>query len=246
MQDIGAALFRILDHGAELDAVENAALLADALGPVESRARRIHFHRDGNDEQNRRQKDEEENREEKIEDALEEEPKLGNVAAVEGYGGKLPDVLDWAVPGQSVVHVGNDAQIDAVDAGLFEHVLHEFAFARRGEENLIYKHRARMLKESINGADNFSGGRRETGRSSGKVNESFEGVTEMADALKVMAQGVRLRPGADDEHIAGAHAAVVTVIEKEPIHEPAQAEKERHQYQVLSTMLRGMSWAWTT
>ena len=49
----------------------------------------------------------------------------------------------------------------------------------------------------------------------------------MADALEVMAQGVRLRPGADNEHIAGAHAAVEAVIEQKAIDQPAQAEKQR-------------------
>ena len=42
----GAPPFRVADHGAELDAAEDAALLADAVREVEDRARRIQL--DGN------------------------------------------------------------------------------------------------------------------------------------------------------------------------------------------------------
>ena len=71
------------------------------------------------------------------------------MAAVQGNGWKLADVFDGAVPGQAVVHVGNDAQIDAVGAGLFEHVLHQLALAGRGKEDLVDKQRARACWKRV-------------------------------------------------------------------------------------------------
>ena len=68
----------------------------------------------------------------------------------------------------------------------------------------------------------------------------------MPDALQVMAQGVRFRSGAHDQHIARAHPAVVAVIEQSAIHEPAQAEENATNPTVISTMLRGMSLACVT
>ena len=37
----------------------------------------------------------------------------------------------------------------------------------------------------------------------------------MADALEMVAQGMRLRSGADHEHVTRAYPAVVAVIEEE-------------------------------
>ena len=50
---VGAALLGVADHGAELDAAEDAALLADALGGVEDRARRIQLDGDGDRQKQR-------------------------------------------------------------------------------------------------------------------------------------------------------------------------------------------------
>ena len=77
------------------------------------------------------------------------------MTAVQGYGWKLPDVLDGAVPGQAVVHVGNDAQIDAMSPGLFEHRMNQLPFARRGEEDFVDKQGARMMEKTIDRADNL-------------------------------------------------------------------------------------------
>ena len=54
---------------------------------------------------------------------LKSSAELGHLAAVQRNGGKLADVLDGAVPGQAVVHIGNHAQVHAVGAGLLQHVL---------------------------------------------------------------------------------------------------------------------------
>ena len=102
-------------------------------------------------------------REQHVENALEQQPNLGHVAAVQRNGRKLADVLDGAVPGQAIVHFGNHAQVHAVDAGLFENILHELALARRGEENLIHKLLARMLEKRLERADHVAGFRRESG-----------------------------------------------------------------------------------
>ena len=59
------------------------------------------------------------------------EAEFGNLATMERNGRELADVLDGAVPGESVVEVGNHAEINAVHAGLSR--VHPERFrARRG------------------------------------------------------------------------------------------------------------------
>jgi hypothetical protein len=48
----------------------------------------------------------------------------------------------------------------------------------------------------------------------------------MPDALQVMAEGMRLRAGTDDEDIAGVDAALETAVEQEPIDQAAQTERK--------------------
>ncbi len=45
------------------------------------------------------------------------------MTAMQRNGGKLANVLDRAVPGQPVVHIGNHAKINAVDTCLIQHIL---------------------------------------------------------------------------------------------------------------------------
>ncbi len=71
------------------------------------------------------------------------------MAAVQGNGGKLADVLDGAVPGEAVVHIGNHAQVHAVPARPLQNFLHDAALAGSGEKNLIDKMLADILKERI-------------------------------------------------------------------------------------------------
>jgi hypothetical protein len=60
----------------------------------------------------------------------------------------------------------------------------------------------------------------------------------MPDALQVMAQGVRLGSGTDDEHIAGAHAAVEAAIDQHAVTNAAQAERDGDQTQRGSARCR--------
>ena len=153
--------------------------------------------------------------EDDIHGALEQQADLGHVAAVQRNGGKLADVLDRAVPGQAVVHIGNHAQIHAVRARLVQNILHNSAFAGSGKEDLIHKLLAGVLEERIERSHHIAGGGGETGTGAGKVDKALEGVAKVADALKMMAKRMRLRPGADDEHVAGAHAAVEAPVDEE-------------------------------
>ena len=67
------------------------------------------------------------------------------------------------------------------------------------------------------------------GRRAGKFDEALEGVAEVADALEVMTERVRFRAGADDEHVARAHAALESAVEQGAIDEAAQAKGDRDQ-----------------
>ena len=144
-------------------------------------------------------------------------------------GRKLADVFDGAVPRQAVVHVGNHAQIHAVNTGLIEDILHDAAFAGSGEEYLIYKMLAGVLEERIQRANYIAGGRCKAGTGIGKIDKAFEGIAKMPDALQVMAECMRLRPGAQDEHVASAHATVESPVDHHPVNQPPQAERNGHQ-----------------
>ena len=207
--------------------------LADALGRVEDRPMGVQLDGDGDDDAERA-KESRSSRTGKddIEHTLEDEAEFGNMAAVQGNGWKLADVFDGAVPGQAVVHVGNDAQIDAVHAGFLQHILDNAALARSGKKDFVDKLLARMLEERVEGADDVTAGRHHVRRGIAReFDEALEGVAEVADALKVMTQGVRFRPGADNEHIAGILAALESAIEQDAIDQAAQAQGNRDQNQ---------------
>ena len=80
------------------------------------------------------------------------------------------------------------------------------------------------------------------GQRAGELDEALERVAQMPDALQVMAERVRLRPGADDEHVARAQAAIEAPIEQNAI-TPAGAGPDAMVTSptVISTMLRGIS-----
>ncbi len=65
----------------------------------------------------------------------------------------------------------------------------------------------------------------------GKLDEAFEGVAEVANALQVMAEGMRFRAGAHNQDIARTHAALKAAVEHNPINQAAQAEGDDHQAQ---------------
>ena len=176
-----------------------------------------------------RKHDEQQTGEDDVEDALEEQAQLRHVAAVQRNGGELADILDGAVPGQAVVHVGNDAQIDAVLASLNQHVLNDLPLAGRGEEDLVHKVLAGVLEQSIESAHHFARGYGKAALRAGKIDEALERVAQVANALQVMAQRVGLGAGAHDENIARADAAVELAIEKNAIGKAAKAQGHGHQ-----------------
>jgi hypothetical protein len=45
----------------------------------------------------------------------------------------------------------------------------------------------------------------------------------------MMAQRMRLRAGAHDQHVARAHAALETAVDQHPVDQPPQAQRHRHQ-----------------
>ena len=102
-------------------------------------------------------------------------------------GWELADVLDRAVPGEAVVEVRDHAQIDAMHAGFLEDVLHDAALARGGEEDFVDELLAGVLEERFEGADDIAGRRDQPRRCAGEFNEALERVSEVTNALEMMA-----------------------------------------------------------
>ena len=72
-------------------------------------------------------------------------------------GRKLADVLDWAVPGQAVVKLGHNADIDTRLPRLAYDVHDNSGVAGCGEENLVRETLARQLQQLIDGAERIAG-----------------------------------------------------------------------------------------
>src|SRR5580698_622938 len=151
------------------------------------------------------------------------------MATVQRNGWKLADVFDGAVPGQAVVHVGHNAQIYAMDARLLQHRLNDAAISWGGEEYLVDKLLARILEEGIERSDNICRGGPEAGTGVGQIDEALEGVAQVTDALNMVTERVRLRPCADNEHVARANTAVKAAINKQAVDKPAQTERNGDQ-----------------
>src|SRR5437764_5919244 len=107
---------------------------------------------------------------------------------------KLPDVLNWAVPGQAIKHVWNDAKINAVHARQFQCTLHHAVLALRRKEYFIDKQRPSPLKQRVVRADDIHCPIRICRTGTGHLNKAFECITEMPDTLQVMTERMRFRP----------------------------------------------------
>ncbi len=166
-----------------------------------------------------------------IEDALEEQPQFRHLAAVQWDGGKLADVFDGTVPRHAVVHIGNNPKIHAMDARLIQRSLDDAALARGGKEYFIDKLLASLLKERIQRPNHIAFSRYRSGIGTGKLDETLERVTKVPDALHVLTQSMRLRPGADYEHVARAQAAVEAPMEHNAIHQPPETHRNSHHTQ---------------
>ena len=60
------------------------------------------------------------------------------------------------------------------------------------------------LEEGVERADHVARACGEARARAGKLDEALEGVAEVADAFEMMAEGVGLRPGSDDQNVAGS------------------------------------------
>jgi len=77
-------------------------------------------------------------------------------------GRKLADVFDCAVPGKSIVHIWNQAQIHAVGARLFEDIPDDTALTARGKKDFVHKPPADLQEKRVQRADHLAGVRRKT------------------------------------------------------------------------------------
>ena len=88
---------------------------------------------------------------------------------------------------------------------------------------------AGALEEGIERTDDVVGRSRHVACRTGKVDEAFEGVPEMLDAVEMVAKSLGLGPGADDEHVARVQTAVEAPIEEYAIDQPAQTQRNGDQ-----------------
>jgi hypothetical protein len=112
VQNLGPPAFGIGNHGAEFDAAEDPALFADPIRAIENRPGRIEHDATeitaiSGDRTKSATDDSSTSRM-----RLRNSPDHRGFPAMQRNGGKLPDVLDWAIPGQAVVKLGHHPDID--------------------------------------------------------------------------------------------------------------------------------------
>ena len=162
------------------------------------------------EQQERRKQDEAEPGNGEVEHALHEEGADGELAAVQRNGGELADILDGGIPGEAVVEVGHDADVDAGGAGLFHERDDELLVGGYGEEDFVDEEGTGKLDGVAHIADDVRVAG--FGFAFGEGDEAFEAEAEVAEAFEVIAQGVRDAAGADDEDVAGLEAFAVAAV----------------------------------
>ena len=114
-------------------------------------------------------------------------------------------------------------------ARFLEHVLNDPALTLRGEQYLVNELLASMLEERVERANDIARAGHDARRCSRKLDESFECVPEVANALEVMTQGVCFRSGAHDEYVTGVLSPVESAIKHAAVNESsADSKKSDH------------------
>ncbi len=83
---------------------------------------------------------------------------------------------------------------------------------------------AGVLEEGIERTDDVLLNSCDVGYRAGKLDEAFEGISQMFDAVEMVAKSLCLHAGADYEHVARIQTAVETPIEEYAIDQPAQTQ----------------------
>src|ERR1039457_2187352 len=139
-------------------------------------------------------------------------------------GWELADVLNRAVPGKSVVEIGDNPQVHTVFTGFRQNILHNSALALRGEKDLVHKLLACMLEQRIESADNIPGTGHDPGSRSRKFDKAFKCVAEVANAFQMVAESVCLRSGANNENVASVLSAIEPPVDEAALGKSPQAQ----------------------
>src|ERR1035437_750054 len=211
VQKVLFQLVRIDAHGAELVASEGAALAPHTLRAIEDRAVRVELHSRDQEEHERPSEQHGEDGACGVKRALEQEGTDGEVAPVQRDGGKLADVLDWRVPGEAVVEVGDNAYIDAEAPRFFDQGDDQFFLCRDGKEYLVDEQGAGEREAVANVSNDV--GVAGFGLVFGKGDEAFEAKPKVAEGFEMIAQCVGDAAGADDEDVAGLQAFAIPAVD---------------------------------
>jgi hypothetical protein len=144
---------------------------------------------------------------------------------VQRDGGKLADVLDRGVPGQAVVEIGHDADVDADGAGLFDQGDDQFLFGGHGEEYLVDEEGAGEREAVADVSDDV--GLAGFGLVLGEGDEALEPEAEVAQGFEVIAQRVGDATGADDEDVARLQALAIAAVDDLAPDGAPDAEQDR-------------------
>ena len=136
---------------------------------------------------------------------------MGRSRRCRGMGGKLADILDRGVPGETVVEVGHDADIDADGARFFDQADDQFFLRGNGEEDFVDEERAGEGQAVAHVSDNV--GVAGFGLVFGERDKALETEAEVAERFEMIAQGVGDPAGPDDEDVAGFQAFAIAAVD---------------------------------
>src|SRR5215469_3392825 len=129
----------ISDHGAELVAGEDAALLSDPYGAIQNGTARVKFDGRCNHHHKRGKHDQAYRRSEDVDEALSEQSECRNRLPQQFHHWEIANVPDRCARAQSVKQLWYHVHGEATFASLKHHIGHEIALGWGCDEHFVHK-----------------------------------------------------------------------------------------------------------
>ncbi len=196
------------------------------MGPGESNMTATADRRD-----QRRQQDERNRREQHIENALEEQSRSpGSRPRCSGMVGNWPMYSIGTIPGQAVVKLGHYPDIDTRFPRLGHDARDHAGVTGRGEKNLVREKLPGQLQHLIDGAEDIAGQSRVVGIDSRDMHVTPEAVSQVSNAIQVVAHRLADPAGPNNNDVAGFQAPLEAAVHHHSPYQPAGAEQDRRDH----------------
>src|SRR5580692_2337986 len=117
-------------------------------------------------------------------------------------GRKLADILNRTIPGQAVVKLGHDADIDTSLPRLGNNACHHTRVTRCREKYLIGEILTSQLEHLVEGTEYVAGQGWTIGIDSGDLHVALEAVAQVANAIQMLAHCLANPAGTHNDNVA--------------------------------------------